>query len=628
MRLLYVRRLLVCFAFVSGCSCNVFGAAPDAKQADATRLVDAAAQAEINGNNARSFALLREAVQLDPDNRLARWRLGEIQVDKNWVPVEETQRRAVADALQAEYRERRKTAGDSPQGHLLLARWCRKNKLNDEAQFHWANVLSADPKNKEALAALDLQFQKGRLVPRGQAAQVKEQMLKAKRAAEKWLPKIVQWRRAVSGSDADARKLALDQIRAIDDSTAIPSLEFVTIGRDASDPRHVDECAAIGLAFLEALQKIPGQAATESLARHAVFAHEENVRVAAIRALKPRDQHDFVPMLLAGLGMPVESTYNIMTGPDGSVHYYQTLYREGPNYDSAWESSRQAVQRDLGGRHTEFDTYTGRMQTGGPSESPLEVASKKATVAARYQDRYRITAATTEQRVARVNRLAETLNARILPALTKTTGQSFGDNPKAWWDWWRNQNEYYTTEHPVNRRYDSQVDQYTYGYPTTSLVSSAPQPKSCSCFVKGTPIWTKTGVRPIESVESGDLVLAQDVNTGELKYEPVIGRTVRPPSPIVKVSLDDEQILATKGHPFWITGCGWRMAKEVAKGEMLHGLSGSTTIRKIETASDAEAYNLVVLDMNTYFVGNHGVLVHDNTQRQPTRALVPGLALK
>jgi hypothetical protein len=268
------------------------------------------------------------------------------------------------------------------------------------------------------------------------------------------------------------------------------------------------------------------------------------------------------------------------------------------------------------------------MQTGGPSESPLQVASKKASVAARYQDRYRTTAATTEERVARVNRLAETLNARIVPVLTETTGQSFSDNPKAWWDWWRNQNEYYTSEHPVNRGYDSQVDQYTYGYPTTSLVSSAPQPKSCSCFVKGTPIWTKTGVRPIESVESGDLVLAQDVNTGELKYEPVIGRTVRPPSPIVKVSLDDEQILATKGHPFWITGCGWRMAKEVAKGEMLHGLSGSTTIRKIETASDAEAYNLVVADMNTYFVGNHGVLVHDNTPRQPTPALVPGLALK
>jgi len=135
-------------------------------------------------------------------------------------------------------------------------------------------------------------------------------------------------------------------------------------------------------------------------------------------------------------------------------------------------------------------------------------------------------------------------------------------------------------------------------------------------------------VRPIETIEPGDLVLAEDVKSGELKYQPVVARTVRPPGPIVKLSIEDEQILATKGHPFWITGAGWRMAKEVTKGELLHGISGSTAICKIESAEDAEAYNLVVADMNTYFVGTHGILVHDNTPRQPTRAAVPGLAAK
>jgi hypothetical protein len=41
-----------------------------------------------------------------------------------------------------------------------------------------------------------------------------------------------------------------------------------------------------------------------------------------------------------------------------------------------------------------------------------------------------------------------------------------------------------------------------------------------------------------------------------------------------------------------------------------------------------EAYNLVVADFNTYFVGETGVLVHDNTPRTPTRATVPGLAAR
>jgi hypothetical protein len=35
-----------------------------------------------------------------------------------------------------------------------------------------------------------------------------------------------------------------------------------------------------------------------------------------------------------------------------------------------------------------------------------------------------------------------------------------------------------------------------------------------------------------------------------------------------------------------------------------------------------------VADFNTYFVGESGVLVHDNTPRTPTRAVLPGLTSK
>src|SRR5207245_1453770 len=159
---------------------------------------------------------------------------------------------------QAEDRERRKAAGESPQGQLLLARWCRKNNLNGEAQFHWASVLTVDPKNEEALRALNLRWQKGQLVSREQIAQQKDQTKEA---------------------------------------------------------------------------KLPAQAATESLGRHAVFAPGDSARSAAIEKLKKRDIQDFVPMLLAGLGMPIESSFSINTGADGSVHYIHSMYREGPVCD-------------------------------------------------------------------------------------------------------------------------------------------------------------------------------------------------------------------------------------------------------------------------------------------------------
>jgi len=53
-------------------------------------------------------------------------------------------------------------------------------------------------------------------------------------------------------------------------------------------------------------------------------------------------------------------------------------------------------------------------------------------------------------------------------------------------------------------------------------------------------------------------------------------------------------------------------------------------VEKVETlgagslGADA-AYNLIVPDDNSYFVGDRGILVHDNTPRRPTAAIVPGL---
>jgi hypothetical protein len=139
-------------------------------------------------------------------------------------------------------------------------------------------------------------------------------------------------------------------------------------------------------------------------------------------------------------------------------------------------------------------------------------------------------------------------------------------------------------------------------------------------------VWTNTGQRAIETIEIGDPVLSQNVNTGELAYQPVVGRTVRPPSPILKMTLGNRELRTTLGHPLWVSGVGWRMAKEVGEAAILHGVHGPVRVDAVEPNTDAEGFNLVVADFNTYFVGESGILVHDNTPRQPTAAVVPGLA--
>ena len=135
------------------------------------------------------------------------------------------------------------------------------------------------------------------------------------------------------------------------------------------------------------------------------------------------------------------------------------------------------------------------------------------------------------------------------------------------------------------------------------------------------------GYLAIEKIRPGDRVLSQHPETGELAYRLVLDTTLRPPSPSLRVRCGEEEIVATLGHPMWVAGKGWRMTKEIEVGDLLHGVQGSVSVDAIEPGPEAEAYNLVVADFNTYCIGKHRVLVHDNQTRLVTDAVLPGLVL-
>jgi hypothetical protein len=598
----------------------------------AERLVDSARQAEIAGDTEKCYRLLREAVRVAPDFQLARWQLGQMQVDGQWVAVEEAQRRAAGDPKQTQYRELRAKRGETPQGQLALARWCRKNNLNDEARFHWASVLAVDPGNEEALRAIDMRWAGGQLLTRDQIARQKTQSREIKQAAKRWKPKIAGWQRAVAGDDPAKRESALKEIRELTTTEVIPAFEEVTLGATAGNEKKARGSTDLTLALLDALANIPEPAATTALVRHAVLSPIVAIRASAMEKLKPRPQLEYVPLMLSALAMPLESSFSVATNGDGSVHYRHSLYREGQNSDWELDARLSLMQNDLGGRHVIYDVATQTVEVGPLNSAMPGERLRAANTTSQYLNRYSSVAAATEQQVLRANQLTETFNALIIQALTGTTGQNIA-TPKAWWEWWRSQNEYYTTEeHPVDRQYYADTDSY-YGGASTSEVRFPPPPPrppgfGCSCFAKGTLIWTKTGQRQIESLELGDLVLSQNIETGELCYKPLIARTVRPPSQLLTITLDGEEIRATLGHPFWTAGSGWRMAKELKNGAILHGVAGSKSVASVKPAAHEEAYNLVVADFSTYFVGESGVLVHDVTPRIPTRATSPGLAAK
>lgn len=599
----------------------------------AKRLVGEALQAEAAGDATRHEALLRDAVAADPDFSLARWHRGELRVDDEWKPIDDVQAAAAADPARGEYLQRREAAAGSLERQIELARWCRKQALEDEARFHWATVLTQDPNNEDALRALGVRWHNGRLMTPDEVAAAKEQMHAFQDAAEESRPVVARWERMLSAGDLKSRKVALAEIRALREPHAVAALEEITLGTALGTNSKFERCLEVSEAFVAALDETPGQAATGSLLRHAVLSPLKSVREASITALKKRPPHDYVPQLLGALAMPIESSYSVVTDNDGSVHYWHSLYREGPEANWAFEGRLSAMQHDLHGpTFIHIDDRKRNEVTDvrlGASANPA-ILAEMASVAAVSRSQFGGKANVAERQVAAVNASTAFANALIVPVLTATTGQELGDNPRAWWDWWEGYNEYaFDGETPEYEQRVADASHRYYRAPeghSYRIDPPPPPPRKLSCFAAGTLVWTKTGPQVIEKLEIGDLVLAQNADTGELAYKPVIGRTVRTPSPILKLSVENESIETTLGHPIWVAGAGWRMAKELGDGAILHSVNGPVRVESIEPLEEAEAYNLVVADFNTYFVGKCGILVHDNTPRRPTTAVVPGLA--
>src|SRR5262249_52374803 len=132
----------------------------------------------------------------------------------------------------------------------------------------------------------------------------------------------------------------------------------------------------------------------------------------------------------------------------------------------------------------------------------------------------------------------------------------------------------------------------------------------------------------IEKIAVGDRVLSKDIETGALAYRPVLKTTVRPPGRLTSLRLTDETIVCTSGHLFWGSGQGWIKARDVASQTLLHTGTGNTPVWSIQKGETGKAYNLVVADFHTYFVGKTGILSQDLLAPKRTTTVVPGLAQK
>ncbi len=594
------RRLVVwgiVASLLSGAAAEGVAATKAEKRRQAEKLVSEALAREVYGATHERQALLEQAAAVAPDYAPAYWHRGFVRQDNQWIKADEAPRLAEEDRRLDTYHHLRNEKPNTVAGQLELANWCRERKLVDRERAHLHRVVELERDHAEARARLGFQRIAGEWASLDDIHDSVRQAQAIQTSMTVWGPKLEKICEGLSGRGERMRTAAVQRVREINTIEAVPALERIL-------SPHSEEAA---LLVVEVLGNLTDLEATRSLARHSVLSPWETVRKAAAQRLKSRPLEDYVPALLGEMYTTVRTQADVARGPGGRLLYRHSFVREGQ------KQNQQLV----------VDTaYTRVRQPGGDGEETL----------ARALNNLWMSAVNRELAAEQQNRLQAEVNERISVALNTATDANLPTAPDKWWTWWNEQNEVFVAgDKPVSTIQQAQEIHVSDRIDPSLLASggsSGGDQYALDCLVAGTPVWTATGVTAVEQLRVGDMVLSQHPETGELAYKPVIRTTIRPEGKLVRVTAGGETVETSGGHLFWVAGEGWVKARKLQSGQELHGVYGPARVSMVEEGNEAKTYNVEVADFHTYFVGQEKLLCHDNTIKQPTVAVLPGLTEK
>lgn len=518
-------------------------------------------------------------------------------VDGRAVSLADAVRHANADERLGSYRELREEYGGTADGERELALWCRKQRMEEEERLHWWTLLALEPDDAEAIRGLHLKRFRGMLLTAEELAEVKRDEKEAKQAAQEWLPKLKGIRRRLEHGDDLERAAAARELSAINDPRALSSIEEVFL-LDAVD---------LATLVVETIAKMPGDAATELLARVAVDSPDEYVRAEATRALESRPYERYIPQLMARLATPIELDVNVSVEPGEPEQTAFTAYsytgRMRPAFYNKYRQSGAYTSADVAAWGPEVQRASGVAVTGyQPERVTIHYVLSRDTADAETPDqvsgaidasgnsRRALTIDDLREQVDRENETAAELNERIHAVLVKATHVNVMENglqslqqsarvdPRRWWQWW------------------------------------GAQMQSKHAIAAGIEVWTQTGLKPIEQLLPGDRVLTRDPASRELSFQLVIGVDQQPESDMLALHVNSRTIVASPTTPFQVAGAGWVKAADLKSGMELDGLSGSVRIESIAPFGIIARHSLLVANAPNFHVDRQGILVHDATR--------------
>jgi hypothetical protein len=635
---------------------------------DARAHVRLALWCEAHGMTAERVKHLATAVLYDPSNALARGLLGMVAYKGTWGRPEAVGKQIENDPARRElineYLDRRSKTAMKPDEQSRLAAWCEQKGLKEQAIAHHSEVVRLDPKREAAWRHLGYKKQGNRWVKPEEQAAERLEAERQRHADKQWRPKLEHIREGLDSKESVRRAKAEESASQVSDPRAVPMIWAVML-RGGERSR---------MTAIQMLGQIDGPTASNALAALAIFNRSPEIRARATETLLRRDPRDVIGRLIGLIRKPFRYEVRKIDGP-GSVG---RLFVEGEQFNLQRFYADPAINPGtipprLFAPSVPFDPYSVQnmilvsaamngtaIVSTGPSPAVaqqtaqalaanphnaaaiLKNASSAPSTAfspannlvyqtladAAYRDMQIASAYQTIQQATRTlqqqlnmdiqtvettNTGINELNSRVLPVLRLMTGQDIGVEPDQWKSWWTDQLGYvYQSSTPQTK--PTYSDTLTVQTPFTVGTTHS------ACFSAGTPVMTIDGPRPIESIQVGDRVLAQDPTSGQLSFRPVIALHRNRPSPTLRLAFDGETIVATGIHRFWKVGKGWTMARDLKPGDHLRIVGGSADVRSIEPDATQQVYNLDVADDRDFFVGTKGLLVHDFGFVQPVLA--------
>jgi tetratricopeptide (TPR) repeat protein len=626
---------------------------------DAEAHVRLALWCEAHGLTSQRIKHLARAVLSDPGNVTARSLMGLIEFKGKWIRPEKVAEALKADTARAaaieDYLQRRARTADTADAQYKLALWCEENGLSEQAVAHLRRVVQLDPKREMAWKRLGYKQQaNGRWAAPSQIAREKAESEAQKQADRLWRPRLERMRADLESKKPNIRESASAAIAEVTDPRAVPTVW--TVFARGGDARQ--------LVAIQMLGQIDSPGATESLALLAISSDSAEVRHKSVEILRRRDPRDFGSLLANLMRKEIKFTYTPVQGPGQAG----TLIVEGEKFNTArrytppempdlsglrgnrnlvWTTDSSGLPALIPANNLPRSTSMiqalmgplGGFGIAGAAEIPgLMLAQDYVTSMPRGVGQIDVGRAIVEtQRAALIaeqqlendvrslemyNKSAQDLNRKVVDILNDAADQKLKPDPEMAQRWAIDQlgMAFRSTPEKPKPTIIENVPLAFQPPPVSGLQfnGNSYSTPSNACFGMGTRVHTQSGQTEIETIRAGDQVLTQNSRTGALSYQTVVTVFHNPPNATLKVTLDGgEHIVVTGIHRFWKARQGWVMARELKPGDVIRTIGGTAEVVSVKDDATQPVFNLEVASGQSFFVGDAGMLVHDNSLVSP-----------